>query len=329
MTPVRIAVLDDYQRAADRFADWSRLGDVEVTTITEHITGPDELVAALADAAVVVAMRERTALPASILARLPALRLLVTTGMSNAVIDLDSARDLGIAVSGTSGFVTPTSEMTWALILALLRQIPREDAAVRAGGWQHTMGIDLAGKRLGLVGLGNIGRLVADVGRAFRMDVVAWSENLTDERAAEVGVTRVGKDELFSTSDVVSIHLVLSARSRGTVGDAELRSMKPSAVLVNTSRGPIVDEGALVRALESGWIAGAGLDVFDVEPLPADHPFRRLSNTVVTPHLGYVTDSLYALFYEQIVEDIAGYLDGAPVRMLVSPNQPKGRDNAE
>jgi phosphoglycerate dehydrogenase-like enzyme len=161
------------------------------------------------------------------------------------------------------------------------------------------------------------------------MDVVAWSENLTDERAAEVGVTPVGKDELFSTSDVVSIHLVLSARSRGTVGDAELRSMKPSAVLVNTSRGPIVDEGALVRALESGWIAGAGLDVFDVEPLPADHPFRRLPNTVVTPHLGYVTDSLYALFYEQIVEDIAGYLDGAPVRMLVSPSQPKDRDNAE
>jgi phosphoglycerate dehydrogenase-like enzyme len=219
--------------------------------------------------------------------------------------------------------------MTWALILALLRQIPREDAAVRAGGWQHTMGVDLAGKRLGLVGLGNIGRLVADVGRAFRMDVVAWSENLTDKRAGEVGVTRVGKDELFSTSDVVSIHLVLSARSRGTVGDAELRSMKPSAVLVNTSRGPIVDEGALVRALESGWIAGAGLDVFDVEPLPADHPFRRLPNTVVTPHLGYVTDSVYALFYEQIVEDIAGYLDGAPVRMLVSPSRPKGRDNAE
>jgi phosphoglycerate dehydrogenase-like enzyme len=316
---VRIVILDDYQRASDRFGDWSRLGDVNVHALTDHVSEPDDLVAALTGAEVVVAMRERTALPASILERLPALRLLVTTGPRNAAIDVAAARDLGISVSGTGGSVTPTSELTWGLILALLRHIPREDAGMRAGGWQHTLGVDLAGKRLGLVGLGNIGRLVADVGRAFRMDVVAWSENLTDERAAKVGVARVTKQQLFETSDVVSIHLVLSDRTRGIVGERELRSMMSTAVLVNTSRGPIVDERALVSALESATIAGAGLDVFDVEPLPPDHALRRLPNTVLTPHIGYVTDSLYAIFYEQIVEDIAAYLSGSPIRVITPP----------
>jgi phosphoglycerate dehydrogenase-like enzyme len=316
MTALRVAVLDDYQRVASG-VDWSSVpGGVEVVGVPEHVTDQDELAARLQPFEVVVAMRERTAIDAELLARLPNLRLLVTTGPSNAVIDVAAAAARGVVVSGTGGYLTPTSEHTWALILAVQRHVPAEDAAVRGGGWQHTVGRELAGRTLGVVGLGRLGALVADVGRAFRMDVVAWSENLTDERAAEVGVRRVTKRELFATADVVSVHLVLSDRSRGVVGRAELESMKPTAILVNTSRGPIVDEAALVQALQDRAIAGAGLDVFDVEPLPAEHPLRTLPNTVLSPHVGYVTDGLYELFFREVVEDVAAFVAGAPIRVV-------------
>jgi phosphoglycerate dehydrogenase-like enzyme len=324
MSPLRIAVLDDYQQAAGRFADWSTLpGPAEVVTLREHIGDPDELVAALSGFDVVVAMRERTALPSAVLHRLNRVRLVVTTGMSNAAIDLDAAADVGITVAGTGGFVTPTSELTWGLILALARHIPAEDAAVRAGGWQETVGMDLAGRTLGLVGLGNIGKLVAEVAKAFRMRVVAWSPNLTPERCAEAGVQYVEEDELFQTADVVSIHMVLSERTRGLVGERQLSLMKATALLVNTSRGPIVDELALAQALADGKIAGAGLDVFGTEPLPAGHPLRRTPNTILTPHIGYVTDRLYELFYREVVEDVAAWMAGVPVRVLAAPDAPK------
>ncbi|HEY8526576.1 MAG TPA: D-2-hydroxyacid dehydrogenase family protein [Acidimicrobiales bacterium] len=316
MTALRIAVLDDYQGVAAG-VDWSAVpAPVDVHAFRHHIDDPDELAAALRPFDVVVAMRERTPLDAALFARLPDLRLVVTTGPRNAVIDVGAAAARGVVVSGTGGYVTPTSELTWALILAVQRHVPAEDAAIRAGGWQHTIGRELAGRTLGLVGLGRIGALVAEVGRAFRMDVVAWSQNLTDERAAEVGVRRVAKDELFARSDVVSIHLVLSDRTRGLVGEAELAAMKPTAILVNTSRGPIVDEAALVRALHEGRIAGAGLDVFDREPLPADHPLRSAPRTVLTPHIGYVTDGLYEQFFREIVEDVAAFAAGAPIRVI-------------
>jgi phosphoglycerate dehydrogenase-like enzyme len=224
-------------------------------------------------------------------------------------------------VCGTGGVLPPTAELTWALILAVVRHLPAEDASIRSGGWQHTVGGDLAGSTLGVVGLGRLGGAVARIGQAFGMEVLAWSQNLTDERAAEVGVTRVGRTELFRQSDVVTIHLVLSDRTRGLVGSSELRAMKGSAVLVNTSRGPIVDDGALITALRDRWIAGAGLDVFDQEPLPGDHPLRSLPNTVLTPHIGYVTRNCYAVFYRHIVEDIAAFLEGAPIRVI----DPRGR----
>jgi phosphoglycerate dehydrogenase-like enzyme len=251
-----------------------------------------------------------------VLERLPDLRLLVTTGTRNAAIDLNAARELDIVVSGTWGIVSNTAELTWALILAVTRRLPDEVAAVRAGEWQQTIGGDLNGKTLGLLGLGNIGSLVARVGSAFGMRVIAWSANLTDERCAEHGVERVEKDELFRTADVVSVHLVLSDRTHHLVGAPELALMKPTAVLVNTSRGPIIDDDALIDALERGAIAGAGLDAFAVEPLPADHPYRRLTNVVATPHIGYVTNDCYRIFYDQIVEDIAAFLAGQPIRVI-------------
>jgi phosphoglycerate dehydrogenase-like enzyme len=312
----RVAILDDYQAAAVEFADWSQLpADTEVVPFREHINDDDELVALLRGFDVVVAMRERTPFSRARLERLGDLRLLVTTGMHNAAIDMDAARELGIVVTGTGGMLTPTSELTWGLLLSLARQIPQEDRNVREGGWQQTVGTDLAGATLGVVGLGNLGALVASVGRAFRMDVIAWSQNLTQERAEKVGVRRVEKDEVFETADFLSVHLVLSERSRGLIGPRELSLMKPTAYLVNTSRGPIVDEIALISALEQGRLAGAGLDVFDQEPLPPNHPFRRLPNVVITPHLGYVSRRCYQIFYREIVEDIAGYLRGEPIRV--------------
>jgi phosphoglycerate dehydrogenase-like enzyme len=316
---VRVAVLDDYQRVALSFGDWSAVPDVDVVPFHDHVGDPRLLAERLGGFDVVVAMRERTPLPADVLARLPDLKLVVTTGMGNAVIDMDGAAAAGITVCGTSGNITSTAELTWGLIFAVLRHIPPEDAAVRSGHWQQTIGTGVAGRTLGLVGLGRIGTLVARVGQAFGMDVVAWSQNLSAERAGAPGVRSVSKEELFRVADVVSVHYVLSERSRGLVGRGDLWRMKPTAVLINTSRGPIVEEGPLVEALQTGRIAGAGLDTFDTEPLPADHPFRRLPSTVITPHLGYVTDDCYRIFYDHIVEDILAWLKGEPVRVLAAP----------
>src|SRR4051794_1821276 len=316
--PLRVAVLDDYQEVAHRFGPWQRLGAaVDVTTFHDHLADDDAVVERLSPFEAIVAMRERTPFPRARLERLPALRLLVTTGMRNASIDADAARDLGVVVCGTRGAAGPsTTELTWGLILAVTRHVCEEDAAVRAGGWQHTIGPELSGRTLGVVGLGRQGSAVAAIGRAFGMEVIAWSQNLTPEHAAEAGATRVEKDELLRRADVVTIHVMLSGRTRGLIGAAELAAMKPTAYLVNTSRGPIVDEAALLTALRDGTIAGAALDVFDTEPLPADHPLRSAPNTVVTPHIGYVASGAYETFYADAVEDVAAFLDGAPVRLL-------------
>jgi phosphoglycerate dehydrogenase-like enzyme len=313
----RVAVLDDHQSVAARFTDWSLVpGDLDVTAFPDHLDDEDALVERLSPFDVVVAMRERTPFPRSLLERLPALRLLVTTGRRNASIDVAAAGDLGVTVCGTASHPTGPVELTWALILAVARHLPQEDASVRAGGWQQTVGTDLAGSTLGVLGLGRLGERVATIGRAFGMDVVAWSQHLTEERAAEVGVRRVGRDELFSTADVLTVHLVLSGRTRGLVGRDELARMKASAILVNTSRGPIVDEAALLDALAAGTIAGAGIDVFDREPLPRDHPIRSAPRTVLTPHLGYVTERTYEVFFREAVEDVAAFLAGTPIRVL-------------
>ena len=313
----RVAILNDYQGVARDYADWSSIDDrVETRQFREHIADPDALVDALRPFHVIVAMRERTALTRSVIERLPDLELVVTTGPYNAVIDGDALRERGIVYCGTGGALHNTAELTWALILACARQLPREDRNVKEGGWMLTVGADLYGKTLGLCGLGRLGGLVANVGKAFGMNLIAWSQNLTAERSAEVGATLVTKDELFSQSDFISIHLVLSDRSRGLVDDRALRLMKPSAYLINSSRGPIVDEDALAQVLRERVIAGAGLDTFGVEPLPADHPFRSLDNLVVTPHLGYVTEGCYRIFFHDIVEDIAAWLDGNPIRLV-------------
>ncbi|RRO18327.1 D-2-hydroxyacid dehydrogenase family protein [Saccharopolyspora rhizosphaerae] len=312
---MRIAVLDDYQDVARSYADW---GSLDVEVFTEHIADVDELVARLEPFEVIAAMRERTPFPREVLTRLPNLRLLVTTGMRNASIDLDAAREQGVVVSGTgSGKVwAATAELAWGLIIALLRDIPGQDRQIRTGGWQTGIGVELGGKTLGVLGLGRLGSQVAAVGRAFGMDVIAWSANLTDERAAEVGARLVAQEELFAQSDVVSIHLVLSKRTRGLVGASELALMKPTAYLVNTSRGSIVDEAALRSALHEGRIAGAGIDVYGTEPLPADDPWRTTPRTVLTPHIGYVTDDTYEAFFPEIVENIKTFAEGSPIRVL-------------
>jgi phosphoglycerate dehydrogenase-like enzyme len=312
----RVAILDDYQHVARRLADWDSLA-ADVVIFQDHVADEAGVAARLADFDVVVAMRERTPFPHTLLERLPRLRLLVTTGMRNAAIDLRAAAERAIVVSGTHGLPSPTAELTWGLILALVRHIPREDRATRDGRWQETLGTTLSGKTLGVLGLGNLGSRVARVGRAFEMQVLAWSQNLTDERATSVGATRVGsRDELLARADIVTIHVVLSERTRGLLGARELALMRPTAYLVNTSRGPVVDEPALITVLRAGGIAGAALDVYDEEPLPPDHPLRRLPNTVITPHLGYVTEETYRLFYPQALEDIRAFLAGAPVRVL-------------
>src|SRR4051812_48339285 len=313
----RVAVLDDYQSVAARFADWSLLPDpIDVTELSDHLDDEDSLAERLAPFDVVVAMRERTPFPRSLLERLPELRLLVTTGRRNAAIDVPAAADQGVTVCGTASHPTGPVELTWALILAVARHLPEEDASVRAGGWQETVGTDLAGGTLGVIGLGRLGEPVARIGQAFGMHVVAWSQHLTAERAAEVGVRRVGKDELFATADVVTVHLVLSDRTRGLVDRDALARMKSSAILVNTSRGPIVDEAALLDALAAGTIAGAGIDVFDREPLPREHPLRSAPRTVRTPHLGYVTERTYEVFFREAVEDVAAFLAGSAIRVL-------------
>ena len=313
----RIAVLDDYQGIAMRMADWDRLpGGCTVEVFHDHVADRATLIDRLRGFDVLCVMRERTAFPREVLERLPQLKLLVTTGMRNASVDVAAARELGITVCGTSGSANTTPELTWGLILALQRNIVAEDRAMKAGGWQTTVGRGLAGTTLGLLGLGRLGAQVAHVGRAFGMDLIAWSRNLTGERAAECGARRVDREELFRLSDVLSIHVVLGSRTRGLVGAHEFGLMKPGAVLVNTSRGPIVDEAALIDALRAGTIAGAGLDVYDVEPLPPSHPLRGLDNVVLTPHLGYVTWDTFEVMYPQTLECIEGWLAGSPVRMI-------------
>ena len=315
----RIAVLDDYQYVAATYADWSRLPHaVEVVEFSDHVDDRETLVRRLQPFDVVVAMRERTPFPRGLLERLPNLKLLVTTGAANKSIDVAAAQERGVVVCGTRAHPPGTAELTWALILAVARHIPQEDASVRAGGWQQTVGLDLAGSTLGVIGLGRLGSRVARIGQAFEMDVVAWSANLTDERAAEVGVRRVAMEELLSTSDVVTIHLQLSDRTRGLIGREELSRMKPAAILVNTARGAIVDEQALVEALRGGAIHGAGLDVFDQEPLPKHHPLREMRRAVLTPHLGYVTEKTYEVFYRDAVDDVAAWLAGEPIRVVAS-----------
>jgi phosphoglycerate dehydrogenase-like enzyme len=313
----RIAVLDDYQGVALAIGGWERLPpESEIEAFRDHLADEDALAQRLQPFDIIVAMRERTPFPRSLLSRLPNLRLLVTTGMRNAAFDMQAAHDLGITVCGTGGLPTPTAELTWGLIIGCARHIAEEDRATRAGHWQTTIGPTLHGKTLACLGLGNLGSQVAKVGLAFGMDVIAWSQNLTRERAEEVGARLVDKDSLFAEADVLSVHLVLSDRTRGLVSQRELALMKPSAFLINTSRGPIVEEAALVAALRERRIAGAGLDVFDQEPLPPDHPFLQLDNTLITPHLGYVTLETYERFYGGAVEDILGFLAGFPVRVV-------------
>lgn len=308
-----VAVLDDYQRIAHEYADWGSLGET-VAFVHEHLEG-DALVDRVAGADVVVAMRERTAFDAETLRALPNLRLLVTTGMANASIDLDAARAQGVTVCGTGGLPGSAAELTWALILAVMRHVPQADAAMRDGRWQETIGTDLADHTLGVVGLGRLGRRVARVAQAFDMRVQAWSQHLDPEAARALGVEPVEKRELLATSDIVSLHLKLSDRTRGVIGADDLALMRRGATLINTSRGPLVDERALIEALEQRRIA-AGIDVFDVEPLPTDHPLRGLPNVVLTPHLGYVTRGTFEHHYPDAVEDIVAWRAGKPVRVI-------------
>ncbi|WP_201772077.1 D-2-hydroxyacid dehydrogenase family protein [Kutzneria albida] len=316
---MRCVVLDDYQDVALAMADWSRLAErVEVTVLREHLDSEDALVEALSGVEVLVVMRERTPLTGSLLARLPGLRLVVTSGMRNASIDLAAAERQGVVVCGSASRSEPAVELTWALILGLARKLVPESTALRAGGpWQSSVGVDLAGSTLGLLGLGKIGTRVAAVGAAFGMDVLAWSQNLTEDRAAAAGARlAASKEELLAASDFVSIHLVLGERTRGLVDAESFVHMRQSAYLVNTSRAAIVDQAALVDALRAGRIAGAGLDVFEVEPLPADHPLRSLPTVLATPHLGYVTKNNYSAYFREAVEDIEAFLAGAPIRVL-------------
>ena len=315
---IRCAILDDYQNVALKLADWGKVKDrVEIKVFQEHLGGPDKVIAALQGFQVIVAMRERTAFPKKVLDALPDLKLLITTGMRNASIDTEAAKARGVSVCGTGTFGSPTSGVAIGLMLELTRRIGYENARLHAGAsWQTTIGLDLEGMTLGTLGLGKLGTRTANIAKAFGMKVIAWSQNLTAEKCREAGVDYAIKDDLFRQSDFITIHTVLSGRTRGLIGAAELALMKPTAFLINTSRGPIVDEAALIAALQQHKIAGAGLDVFDVEPLPLDHPFRKMDNVVITPHLGYVSEQNYRRYFADAVEDIGGFLDGKPVRIL-------------
>ena len=315
---MKIAVLDDYQAVGQDMADWG--GQLpkgcELLFFQDHVDNEDELVARLKEFQVVMGMRERTAFPRSLLERLPELRLLITTGARNAVFDEVAATELGITICGTQGAGEGPTELTWGLIIGLLRHIPQEDQRTRQGKWGTEIGVGLKGKTLGLLGLGHIGSLMARVANAFDMKVIAWSQNLTPARAADCDVTYVGKYTLFQDSDIVSIHVRLSDRTKGLVGAKELAMMKPTSYLVNISRGPIVDEAALINALKGEVIAGAALDTFDIEPLPVGHPFLQLSNTIIAPHNGYVTEESYRAFYGGVLEDIRAFASGEAIRVV-------------
>ena len=307
---MRIAILDDYQNVALKMANWSALSDrAEITVFNDHLADPSALVERLLPFDIVCVMRERTPLPREVLLHLPRLKLIASTGSRNASIDMGAAKELGITVTATGYRSSPTIEMTWALILASLRRIVHENNSIRNGGWQESLGQDLSGKILGVVGLGNIGGQVARIGLAFGMEIIAWSQNMTPEIAEAAGARFVSKDELFRQADIVTIHLILSGRTKGLVGAAELGLMKPTSRLINTSRGPIVDEPSLIKALGSHAIAGAAIDVFGEEPLPAQHPFRSLDNVLATPHIGYVSEGLYRTFYGDSLADITAWLD--------------------
>ena len=315
--PVAVAVLDDYQGLARDFGPWQRLGDaIDVRAFTDHLADEDALAHRLERFEVIVAMRERTPFPRSLLARLPHLGLLVKPRLANATIDLEAARDRGVLVAGTGSAERATAELTWALILAFARHVHEEDASIRAGGWQRTLGPELFGRTLGLIGLGHQGTRVAGYGLAFGMRVIAWSRNLDPDRAAAFGVEATSLDDLLGRADVVSVHMRLSEQTVGLLGARELALMAPRAYLVNTSRGPIVDERALLVALADGTIAGAALDVYDREPLPPDHPLRSAPNTLLTPHIGYVASDNYRVFFDDVVDDIETWLAGHPVRLI-------------
>jgi phosphoglycerate dehydrogenase-like enzyme len=310
MKKCQIAVLDDYQSAALESADWSVLRDrADITVFQDHLADPDAVIERLLPFDVVCVMRERTPLPRKVIERLPNLKLIASTGSANASIDVAAAGDRGITVVHTGYRSDPTVEFTWALILACARHIVTESNSVRSGGWQQTVGVDLRGKTLGVLGLGNVGSEVARIGSAFGMKLIAWSQNMTAETAKATGAILVSKDQLFERADILTIHLVLSSRTRGLVGAAELEKMKPTAWLINASRGPIVEEQALITALQNKRLAGAAIDVFDIEPLPPSHPFRTLDNVLATPHIGYVSQDLYKTFYEDTVSNIRKWLD--------------------
>jgi len=315
---VRCAILDDYQNIVLKVADWSAVkGDVDVKVFNQHLGGPENVIAALKDFEIVVAMRERTGFPRAVIEALPKLKLLITTGLRNASIDTEAAKARGVTVCGTGSFGSPTSGIAIGLMLELTRHIGYENARMHAGAvWQSTIGPDLEGMTLGILGLGKLGTRTANIAKAFGMKVIAWSQNLTAEKCAAAGVGYVEKDELFRQSDFITIHVVLSQRSRGLVGAREIGLMKPTAYLINTSRGPIIDEAAMLAALREKKIGGAGLDVFDIEPLPLDHPLRKMDNVVLTPHLGYVSEQNYRNYFAGVVEDIRGFLDGKPVRVM-------------
>jgi phosphoglycerate dehydrogenase-like enzyme len=315
---LRCAILDDYQNVALAMADWSKVtGDIDIEVFSHHLGTADNVVSTLQGFAIVCAMRERTPFPRAVIERLPDLKLLITTGMRNASIDLGAAKERGVVVCGTDSFGNGTVAIATGLMIDLARRISYENARLKAGApWQTTIGLDLEGMTLALLGLGRLGSRMAEIGRAFKMNIIAWSENLTAEKCHAAGAEHVGRDDLFRRADFLSVHLQLSERTRGMVGARELGLMKPAAFLINTSRGPIVEEAALLAALREKQIAGAGLDVFDIEPLPIDHPLRTLDNVVLTPHLGYVTAQNYRRFFAGMVEDIRAFLDGKPLRVL-------------
>jgi phosphoglycerate dehydrogenase-like enzyme len=318
MPRYRCAVLDDYQNVVLKVTDWSKVsGDLDIKVFNEHLGGPDNVVKALQGFGIVCAMRERTGFPRAVIEKLPDLKLLITTGLRNASIDVAAAKEHGVVVCGTPSVGNPTSGVAIGLMLELTRRIGYENAKMKAGvPWQTTIGVDLDGMTLGVLGLGKLGTRTAKIAKAFGMKVIAWSQNLTPEKCHEAGVHYVSKEELFRQADFITIHVILSQRTRGLVGPNELALMKPSAYIINTSRGPIIDEAALLEVLQNKKIGGAGLDVFDVEPLPTDHPLRKLDNVVLTPHLGYVATQNYRAYYGGVVEDIRAFLDGKPVRVM-------------